>query len=736
MTTRDLIDTLDSSSISYQKQHLLDRFRNHTNNSVKYYFDSYDIIKMIEGLRTFENDYFVQGSEMDDRETLVRALAYFGWLDSKKIGVLLGHQDELFFTIKTKIGPTESEFDESFINDLFYKIELKKFNFEEAINEEELEIELSKLKHQSTRLFKTNYILDKSNWLDRADYLINNRVTFDEYVKVDNITSNLLFKTLHKYFLMKRPSSTMLHSNFMDALSLFSIANKLKDFKNKKTNEIPIFYASTQIMKDIRNNNSLNKHFVVNILNEEFFIIQDSEFIVLDTLFNKTSKKDSFLSQFIAYDNLSNRTKKLNIYEQQIYNDTFNNIEFKFFEKFWFRERGKKNLTKAIKELVQYGFIEKNDLIKSERKEQQQQILNKISVNEHNLKLMSQTWTATESFIKKSNNFNFSTYSGNPFMEFGLTRFSFKNWRVILNYINDIVFKSIQDDKEKLQNFQGNFISMLYKAISKDNFSKLEIIVSVLWVFGEYQIILNILKPIYENNKKELSFPLSVIYGASSVKNRVRVNKVMKIIKTCENAKNTTGKEYKRKIGISFMYFRLWNRENESIYLIPELNNMLGKKTVLHEYAEKSIELLKNSTDWLSNNKDKIDSKKKYRNLKFVYSLNNYIYYITRNGSETLFNSIQDYFILFFRQSNYGIYWQNRYNDTISLYYLRKAILDIDSNEKFTSNIDSAQRHSELAVDTGISDRDNFEQTRDTIFYVEKKHNKIKEFMSKRNNHS
>ncbi len=728
MTFAQILNSLQTTASDYLKQHNLDEFRKITNNQIIYYFDSYDVIKMIEGLTGYERDSFLKPRNhfFDNPENLVRALAYFGWLDCDRIGLLPGHLEEVYRKIQSKITISENNFDKTFIRKTFDAVGLKEFKSND-FNEKELEEALLKLRHQSMYLFQFNFLLDRPNWLDRADYLFRKILDFDNKdAQEAAFTNKKEFKAIYKYFSEERPSKTMRRNNFRDAHSLYLIYKMLKSFEKGDREELPIYFASTQVIKDIKENKEICDLFTTKItvenadgtkINEkDFLILQDSQFILLDTLFKTVRKENEPLyHQFRAYNRLEVK-EQVNIEdtERLIFSDTLENVEFQFFEKFWFEKRGHKKISETIKNFVKFDKLTDDDSveqIKLQRRVQKKEILSRLNENATYLDLMSKAWEASDDFVEKKKHLDVV----NPFTEFGLTRFSFTDDEEIKTYFTETVFVSINEE-ERLLDFQGQFISTIFRVLKGDSAKEeLEKIMAALWIYKEFKLITRILDHLKGDSGNNIALPL--IHAASLLKPMlVNKDKLMKLIRQIE-CTDYNEKPYKKQIGLGYIYFNLWDELNDGFPMTPE-----GDMTVIIKHKgffNKAQTLLKEGVLWLFNEKDKVEHKKGYRNKRYLYALNNYIYYTTRAADANSFKGLSKYFNRFLRSKAKFVgdneFWQFRFEDTIALYYLRKAQLSHLAKKEHISHGEKAKEHIKTAIKNAVNDIEKFKHTEEYI---------------------
>ena len=716
MTYNDFVFEFDQTSDYYFEQRELDIYRKKDKSIVRYYFDSFDIGDMIDGLRGFQSNYTILTDDFDQLETVIQALAYSGnWLGKNGVGLLPGHREEVYDYIKLKYAPRQSTFDKKYVNDLFDFFNLKGLKLSEDLSKREISNRLAEIRNKSSDLFKLNFILDRSDWLDRSNYLIAD-VLYLESSYDNRCFESDLFNDLFDFFEKERPQKTK--SNFKDACALFHLSMKAQDFQNNESKELPLFFASTSLMQQLENNKSLKKHFMINLGGRELFILKNAEFIFLDTIFNKVSKSSLFYDHLKVKDEMPSDELEF-IKGNKIINSNLNSaIKFKFFDLFWYRRGGDKVITKVIKDFVNYQFII-SDKVKEIKKHDWEKILISFLGGTISLKLVSDLWEEVikipeelgghVNLIKKRDDTNLLA-------EFGLIRFGFAE--NMNNFLRESVFSLIGEDDRQNRKFQNLIVSMLPRAI--DNISKhqkvksfddLESIISVLWIFERYSLIIQIVEKV--NHLIENSFTIQGVYLASLIRDGRNPEKfIRKFVYKMDTIR--VDRKYKLHIIQSYLIFNYWDYTRDGHELIPEFED----ESLPVKEITKATDQLELAINWLFVERNKDKDKVLVRNTAYAYALNNYVYYVTRTGSPERFNKIGKFIrklVDLKSKANTATYWQNRFSETIALYKARTAVLNWSNVEYRKKLLEEAKELTMEAKNKSLMNSKRYDVTLELI---------------------
>ena len=80
---------------------------------------------------------------------------------------------------------------------------------------------------------------------------------------------------------------------------------------------------------------------------------------------------------------------------------------------------------------------------------------------------------------------------------------------------------------------------------------------------------------------------------------------------------------------------------------------------------------------------------KNYRGRKYFYIINNYIYYVAIGSDNNEFSKLEKWVnILSNAKTNNIKFWQYRFDDTLALYYLRKAVISLNNGNDIMFKVD------------------------------------------------
>lgn len=687
-TAQDQISEIDRIAIKFKEQAIIDELRK-DGASIEIYFDTYHVLPMIQGYWELQKDIYknIDTQIFDDERFLVKSLAYFGFI--KNLRVLRPHAAELNNQLDKRFILPDYLIDNESIKVFLSSVGLDGLEkLKEASKKGLIEDYITGLRPHAENIFKANYVLSELVWTKRYDYLfdVNNPIVEYDDVKYNNsniLDSNLFYAILNELGgTQERKSKT--YNNFRDALALCMFHQKIKQFRSN--NVLPLFYVSGSILAKLPT--EIKKEFQIIFRKRTINVLKDSEFFIMDSMFSETSS----ITDGKLFSKMKQLKQALNFYmdDGQTFLDvdinalvdnwkTFRNNDF--FQKLWNDEDGGKiALSKIIKSLISYDDIKKNeDGVKKIIDQERNRIKGTLKEMVTDLVFLENIWKAVDSFnefLKENiNNENNELHIENAdiFRDEGLTRFSPPRgnverqikqlWGQFLDSFQTKVERSYHLHKVELT-------KLLYDGFSKEgnrNFDSIIIGVSILWVFQKETLIIDII------DKLDFDYgdyyQLGLILVASMIKsNHKSANQMKKMEKviTCIEGKDWYKRNYKAWIGISYLKFNLWriNRNNLTI---------ANEKQFL-KYLEESIDLSYKAFVYLEKIKDQDDGKTAYRNVKYYYSLNNFIYYklfsdpkcVDEVGFYDHIEKLQE------GQDNEN-YRQSRSYDTLALYWYGRA---------------------------------------------------------------
>jgi len=706
------------------------------------FFDTAEIIDMIVGIRSFYASSHVNINLFNRESTLVHSLAYEGWLG--EIHMLPPHQDELYHKIteKDNLNFPKKRYndDQDIVNDLLYQAGITEI--EQVLRKLSSEKEVKKYiienfdKIDAPLLFKVAKLVQHPFWYNRYKYLLEEK----KIIKINNSsydTQSLIKKPVFgKIFeCLSNARSTRSENNLYDAFSLTILQDRLERYKKDKENHpLPTYYVSSPVVyralkNYIRENQS--GHFYYKFDGEKIPIIRDSEFFILDAVFNATKeKKDDFENFMGEYhdntlnlkDEISNIDKEAKLLDKVLnvnYNKTFRDrtneiINLRFFKKIWLENKG---LDVVASDLFRYYNETINDekskkelanAVEKEKNKIQKQFGKTLPRMKLSKKILRET-AGFKSSIERIN--EYIEIPQDVFREFALTRFSFKeNVCDKIQKLIERLFRSHRND-DNLSYVQGIFGVVNYlldgvevaqnpKGNDTKRYDEFTVGLAILWIFEEYSLINDICKRVSGLDEKgKLTYPdhrIALVHGSSIFPSGERRRSIAYEIIECLEEKFSKD-NYKVWIGLSYIHFNIWNYLSNYPSL-PELmlegdRKKYRNEDIYKKYYKKAIFNLKKSIDYLKHlitleineNEDRA-----YRRTKYFYAINNYIYYITKGGSYQSFDTLEPYYEILSNAEQNQNHWQNRFHDTLAWYNLRQAIRNRNNSELFNFYIKRA----------------------------------------------
>lgn len=708
------------------------------------FFDTAEIIDMIVGIRSFYASSHVDINLFNRESTLVHSLAYEGWLS--EIHLLPPHQDELYHKITEKgslnFPKRRYNDDQDIVNDLLYQAGITEI--EQILSKLSSEKEIKKYiienfdKVDAPLLFKVAKLIQHPFWYNRYKYLLEDK----KIIKINNSsydTKNLIREPVFGeiFECLSSVRSTRSENNLYDAFSLTILQNKLEAYKkDKKNHPLPTYYVSSPVVyRALKNYVKENQsgHFYYEFEREKIPIIRDSEFFILDAVFNATKEnKDDFENFMGEYhdntlglkDEISNVDKEaklldkvLNINYDKTFQDRANEIiNLRFFKKIWLENKG---LDIVVSDLFRYYNETINDekskkelanAVEKEKNKIQKQFGKTLPRMKLSKKILRET-VGFKSSIRRIN--EHIEIPQDVFREFALTRFSFKEDACgKIQQLIERLFRSHHDDDNLsyvhcilgVVNYLLDGVEAAQNPKQGDTkiYDEFTVGLAILWVFEEYSLINYICKKVSGLDEKgKLVYPdhrIALVHGSSIFPSGERRRGIAYEIIECLEEKFSQ-KNYKVWIGLSYMYFNIWNHLS-SYSSIPELMIEEDKKTyktekIYEKYYQKAIKNLRKAIDYLKKlTKSEIDENedKIYRWTKYYYAVNNYIYYVTKGGAEEVFNTIEPYCEILRSAEEKQNHWQNRFHDTLAWYNLRQAVRNKENSDLFEYHIDKAEK--------------------------------------------
>jgi len=686
--TQGQLNEIDQIVSRYREQANLEEIKN-LGCKVEIYFDTYHVLHMIQGYweLPIDTNHTIELANFNSNRFLIKSLAYFKFI--KGIKLLLPHAIELGLQLdKHYLLPSHSVTTKQ-INIFLQNIKLSSLEeLQELSEEKRLQEYLTKAIERSEDIFKANYVLSELNWSSRYNYLMNPKdpvVEFDDtkYNHVQILESNLFHEIILALESMSERQNKSVN-NLRDAMALCMFHKKIQQFKEDE-HILPLFYVSGGILSNLPQ--EIKQRFTIRVKKKSINLLKDADFLILDSMFaeNVIDVDDEM------YKSMKHLKKALNFYSSEntfLDNDlatfmaNWNKYrESDFFEKLWSAEKGesKISLDQTIKDLLNYQYIVKNDLaFKKLMDVERESIKNTLTEQLSDLIFLESIWLEVDTFDKEltkriNTNNNLPISEADIFKDEGLTRFSppvggdvekeiVQIWRGFLeNYT--------RNQGRQYQLLKVRLTQLLYDGCLKDDekdYDKILIGVSILWVFQKYRLIIKVVDKLEFNYGD--NYQIGLILVASMIKLEQKTTGSARKMDRVINSivlKDCFKKNYEAWIGIGYIKFNIWR-----IYSLHATE--INKK--YDHYLLESIDLNKKAFLHLEDIKDKSEKYALIRNVKYYYSLNNFIYYSIKGESEVV---EQDLFYAYVENlkkcQSIPDYRQPRFSDTIALYYYLRA---------------------------------------------------------------
>ena len=466
-------------------------------------------------------------------------------------------------------------------------------------------------------------------------------------------------------------------------------------------------------------------------------VVRDADFFIMHSLLNyieSTIPFEGILSEARKFKEKLNtifknqETKSIitgfefGKYDSTLIQEIDNFFSVEFFEKLWFDNQGYNEFHDSLLEAVNYSAFKDENvsrLIKFEKERLASEFSNSLEKYRVLKALLSELTNfqnyIRNNFITINNNFDFVK-------EFGLVRFSIQSssQRQVLQIMQDLILANEEQNKDDFKQNLSYIVNQIYAGVFSESHEKLEVGLSVLWIFEKYRLI----EELCDNlNFKYPSYSTALIHASASFFNRIpSKKKIEKIILSIEE-KNTNN--YKVWIGLAYIYFRIWSTFTEQPFLPNHHTSDTEKISPENskeytEYFNKAIDNLSKSITFLSEHRLQVESKAIERNRKYYYAINNYIYYSTKGSSRIEFENLTPLIQKLEEARAIPDIWQARFDDTLAYYHLRKCYL-ASKGEMFKFHINKSQLHNEESLKRINLPRDKFLYSRVRDFIEELK---------------
>ncbi|MCO6492870.1 MAG: hypothetical protein J5I98_30910 [Phaeodactylibacter sp.] len=739
-----LEDVADSYFIQEEEEQL----RKEEKLELDYYFDSFDVINMLQGAMAYETGFRFDRDALkrEKRKNSVYALAFQKFF--KGIRMLPPHRLEFIRKLDKshaffKVPDNRQEY-ERLYEEVLHALKLGDQKTIRELDSSNIDEFTEKLLQDGAKLFRANYLLREYTWARRFKYLIKEKIlVLDQPARqLAEVDDPGLLNLIRGVFDKIRPGYPT--NNHYDALAFYYLQEQLNAFKNSKATKktLPVFYASSPVIKEaISDIRSINPELFAYSSGDKLIpVVRDSLFFVLEAVFTLEDHTSEFFSD------LQKAKEDLRALVQKEYEKSFDTdeavvtsieharkqfeekvleiINVKFVQEIWIKEKAYQQLVDELKSI--FVFKDSDLPIVEERiQETLDETLANAKINLTNSRKLSAIIDNFQNVSKDIDNCLGNVPSSDVFLDFALMKFGLDRRKL----------PQLQDKVDSLIDFKqvhADYSPVIYEVISslmmqpddKEKAKKFLSALTVAWLLNKHELIVALCSDL---NREDLRkrYETALIYGASHItinRNKQGIKRTEEII---DCVLSHTDENYKVWLGVGFLYFRLWESKTS---LKPDLPEMFldawknqrksrdYKKYVLHgaiKYATKAYEFLKSE-------KGNEGHKDKFRLQNYLYALNNVIYYTTKTASREEFKAL-DPLVSELEGYEGRPEWQGRFYDTLGWYYLREFLL-IQDEQLRNQCLEEAERNYQAAMKLGAPPRESilYKQLNRAIIRVKK----------------
>lgn len=732
---------------SYSIQLLEEKSRLSGKLTLDYYFDTSDIINLIQGAWSYEKDLsFDMASFRRDRVKVSVYAFFFQKLFATPIKLLESHRIEFMHKIvdhnfSIKSSHHKENFNK-YVYEVLYWLDLFENEDPTIITPDNIKDYIKDFTKNSIRLFQANYLLRQQIWPNRLAHLtkeniVNLETTEPELSTIDDLE---LFQIIQVAFDTVRPGFS--NNNFYDVVAFYNLQKKLTNFVNGETDHLPVFYGSSTVIKKalklIQEKDPNLFTYTIEPKGKRIPIVRDSIFFVLEAIFHPGDNTDNFFKDLETAKPLirslldSERyrlVEKNKLFSQDIDSglrkfeyQIQNIIETKFVQNVWIKEESYKDL---VENLSQSFFWIEDD---SELIEQKiQNILSDILVDaQKSLERSKELSSVVRSFreihldIRKVFKYSKITIDSNVYLEFALIKFGLNSDRLpkLESYLKHLFSEEEISESSPLI---YHLISLLTVKISdKDKAEQFLEGLTVAWILEKYELIINLCSTFTSkdlNNRYETAF----IYGNTLLKaKKSNLHRVQEVIDCVLNKQKPNYKIY---IAVSYLYYRMWESCTNFNTKLPEMDlsewNKSSDGAFYKKYLiEGSLYFCQEAISYLQNKIESQNYEPKHIQ-SYLHILNNYIFYATKSAEPEIYHDLSNKVDELKRYESYIYEWHGRFFDTLGWYFLRKSffVKDLYLKKKY---INLAESYNEDAISrpSTVRDKQMYKQLKEAILNV------------------
>ncbi|MDZ4706096.1 MAG: hypothetical protein SH848_19365 [Saprospiraceae bacterium] len=718
---------------SYAIQQYEDRLRKNGQLTLEYYFDSVDVINLIQGGWAYETgmEFKEQAYRRDREKITVYAFAFQGLLGT--IRMLEPHRLEVTNKLDRHeyfLGnPTKVEY-KQLVKQVLQANQLDHNKPIVSLNVHNIDDNIKQLINEGADLFRANYLLREYTWEKRLKYLITRnpvRLSFDGY-GFQEISDYNLFTKIKAGFDSIRPQAQMSYNNIHDATSLYYLQKKLSAHIKDKKQPLPVFFASSfaiwHAVKFIQKQDpDLFTYPSEGGSFRRIPIIRDALFFILEPLFQIGGQTEDFLKK------LQDSKDSIRVLIQREYNQyrdidrkivsdmetarkDFENkvkgiIEAKFIQDIWIGQGSYRHLISDLKQSFEWND-EDIPLVEEGLKSELQEVLEDAKKSLQR----SKEWSAIVEAFREINQdakryLPKSVGSLDIFRDYGLIRFGIDKQK--LDGLQDIIESLINVPESRLP--EAYIISLLMtQPKTEAKTVKLLLGITVAWILEKNDLIVTLCEQ-FSGHDMQRRYEIALIFGAAFIaakKNAQGINRTQSIINDLLSKKDNN---YRIWLGVSFLYYRMWEADSKQRSDIPEINSEEWKALEKRSSYEKyiiygAIYYADKACSYLKKRLMEDEIQEGYRLLSYLYALNNVIYYTTKSGNTKAFLALENLVEELEGHEYRTDVWQGRFYDTLGWYDLRKAFLSSKNVELYQGYLKKAEMYYNSAMENIALPRD------------------------------
>lgn len=682
------------------------------------YVDSSILRKMISGLPAYMDG--ADKASFEDTSTLLYAFIYRGWLDN--VQLLSPHQEE----IKDQILTDSMSFPER--PGLTFKASVRKFLSDVGIDTLEKRLEQSKgkgfgyeffdnLRTSCQTLMKAHFLTVDPTWQMRIKHLMGSEIIelSENISDFSSIVGSDMFLDLKSAFDKIRPKKT--YNNITDSLALCEFHSKLG--KVSKTKSIPIFYSEEETIVNAITEAGLKSKFEVKVDRTSIFPFREWRFFIMTAIF-KSSKYDDKILANIELQKVINLFKKpqkrdgsllsrdSKLLEDSKFIHRMNtHFENKIIEDFWIKKGAHKDINEYVKRIGNLNKLLDVDAYKTEFDRYKLLGIDEINKEISTLSLFQKIYTKLSRIptLDKGilSQMDILRDSYDVEQQFGLTRFNMKKEHIIQTNMTLLNLFSNLDDKKEFDRIIRNITSHLCE-LNYEN-SPFNASIAILWILGYYKLLKLVLNKVI-NTSQKIDSSLKLIYLATVTKLSSKTSDFQTILTELDfpNKKEVH-------VGLSYCHFIFWQNSfaPHTFYQSFNLSKLKVKKSRTRDYLLAALKYARLAIDEYESIREDVGLED-HEFINYLYAQNLIVYFVSIGADDGDFikisenvDSLESEWQMYRDQR----YWQSRFDDTLAVYYVRKAFT-ADTKKLYDIYIKKARLHSLTASKKTVEKKEDY----------------------------